>query len=146
MSRRSHTGRLLLHQCETNNEAPILGVDVIVENVEQDLQETKEFELATSARRDYRNRLKRIIKYQEINFLAYVVVGVRNVSEDDQKKRALYYFDRVFKQDIICTSLNIILFLKFLIFKKDLRDGKVMSFNNICKYKDAIIQSYKIAK
>ena len=34
MSRRRHTGRLLPHQRETNNEAPILGADVIVENFE----------------------------------------------------------------------------------------------------------------
>ena len=81
-----------------------------------------------------------------MNFPAYAAVGVRNVSEDDQKNKALYYFDGAFKQDIIYTGLNVTLFLKFLIFKKDLGDGKVMSFNDIRKYKDAIIWGCKIAK
>ena len=146
MPRGNGSGRIYPHQRETNDTVETLGADIEIENYDNDLHETKDLEISNSTRRDYRNRIKRIILYWEANFAEYARVGVRSVSEVDQKDKALYYFDGAFKKDICYTGLNVKMFLKFLMHKKDRVDGKILSFNDIRKYKDAIIWGAKIAK
>ena len=43
---REHSGRILPHQHETNNQAEILGENIVIENFEADLHETKDLELS----------------------------------------------------------------------------------------------------
>ena len=141
---RTH-GRILPHQRETNDTAETLGADLEIENYEADLHQTKDLQISTGTRRDYRNRLRRIIKYWEKEYPEYAAVGVRTVSEEDQKNASLYYFDGWYKQDIVYSGMNVKMFLKFLIEKEDLGDDKILSFNNIQKYKDAVIWGSKTA-
>lgn len=43
---REHSGRILPDQHETNNQAEILGENIVIENFEADLHETKDLELS----------------------------------------------------------------------------------------------------
>ena len=45
---REHSGRILPHQHETNNQAEILGENIVIENFEADLHETKDLELSVT--------------------------------------------------------------------------------------------------
>ena len=121
----------LPHQQETNDTLEILGADIIIKNLEIELYETKDLEISCSIRRDCRKRIKRIILYWEANFEDYARVCIRSVLETDQKDKALYYFNGAFKKDIVYTGFNIKMFLKFLMCKKDCRDQKILSFNDI---------------
>ena len=68
------------------------------------------------------------------------------MSEEDQKDITLYYFDGAYKKDIVYSGMNVKMFLKFLMQKKELGNGKVASFNDIRKYKDAVIWGSKTLK
>ena len=139
-------GRIHPHQRETDNTTHTIGANIQIENFETDLHETKDLEMSKAVRRDYRNRIRRIIEYWEGNLPDYATLGVRNVPIEDQTNITLYYFNGSFKKDIVYSGLNVKMFLKFLIQKKDIGDGKIISFNDIRKYKDAVIWGSKVVK
>ena len=139
-------GRIHPHQRETDNNAETIGENIEIENFETDLHETKSLEISSTTRRDYRNRIRQIIGYWERELPDYVALGVRDVSDEDQKDITLYYFDGAYKKDIVYSGLNVKMFLKFLLQKKELGNGKVASFNDIRKYKDAVIWGSKTVK
>ena len=139
MPRGDGSSCILSHHWETNDTIEILGTDIVIENFKTDLHETKDLEISSSKWQDYRNRIKQIILYWEANFEDYTRVGICSVSEIDQKDKVLYYFNGAFKKDIVYTGFNAKMFLKFLMYKKDCRDQKILLFNGIWKYKDAII-------
>ena len=58
MPRGDGSGRILPHQRETNDTAETLGAGIVIENFEIDLHETKDLEISSLIRRDYRNRIR----------------------------------------------------------------------------------------
>ena len=87
MPRGDGSGRILPHQRETNDTVETLGADIVIENFETDLHETKDLEISSSTRWDYMNRIKRIILYWEANLEDYARISVCSISETDQKDK-----------------------------------------------------------
>lgn len=139
-------GRIHPHQRETDHTKQTIGANIQIENFETNLHKTKDLEMLKAIRQDYRNRIRQIIEYWEGNLPDYATLGVRNDLIEDQTNITLYYFNGAFNKDIVYLGLNMKMFLKFLIQKKDLGDGKIISFNDIQKYKDAVIWGSKIVK
>ena len=100
-------GRILPHQRDTNDEAPVLGSELLaIENYAEDVHETLSLEISDGVRKDYRRRIRKIIEYWKENFGEYHFIGVRQLSEEEINDKTKFYFGR-FKEDIVYTGINI---------------------------------------
>jgi len=135
---RGHGGRIHIHERDVNDQVPIIGETLdLGEDFHESLQGTLSKQMDDRTRRNYRNRLKRMMEFWEKNHPEYYQAGVRDVTEQEMNDPSKYYFKK-FKKEVIYTGLNVKLVLAFLleVHKKD--DGKLKSYDDIRKYKDAI--------
>ena len=101
----------------TNDTAPIIGRDLVVsEEVDHLLSdavhETISRGMNHATRKDYRNRIGRMIVYLKENFAEYYQMGVRDLTAEECGDRTKFYFEK--KQDLIYTGLNVQYFIFFL--------------------------------
>lgn len=137
MARGNRGGRVLPHERNTNNNAPILGADLNIAGYEEAIHETNKFEISDNTRKDYRRRIVRITKHWKEKYPEYHSVGVRDVSPAELQDKTLYYYNR-YKTDLIYTGLNVKFVIKYLLDTKEKEGGKIKAANDVRKYKDAI--------
>jgi hypothetical protein len=64
-------------------------------------------------------------------------VGVQEVSEDDQNDRSKFYFQKC-KFDLVCSGISADCVLHFLMQNDTKANGKVKSFQDMRKHRDAM--------
>lgn len=91
MSRASSSGRIYVHQRDTN-DVPLLGEGIdIGDEYETNLHETIKLGMDDKTRRNYRNRILEMAKYWESAHPQYYEIGTHEVSEDDLKNPSLFF-------------------------------------------------------
>ena len=89
-------------QRNTNDAAPILGnslLPVVDDSVSNALHDTLTQAMNDGTRRNYRNRIARVIKYLEENFKDYYQIGVRTLTPEEVGDKTRYHFGH--KEDLI---------------------------------------------
>ena len=147
MSSRRHTGgRLFPHQRETNDGAAILGSDLaasIGEQFHEAVQETIALGMNPKTRKDYRNRISRIIKYFKEFLPDYYRIGVRQLPDEEIAETTRYMFGE--KEDLIYTGINAQFIVVFLSSTDKRADGKLKSYEDVRKYRDSVLWGAKVS-
>jgi len=143
---RHRGGRILPHQRDTNDVAPLLGANLDLQNDEFERQsnEIAELAMANKTRRDYRCRIMRIANFWKKINPEYYAIGVIKVSESDLENPSKFYFGQ-YKEDLVYTGLNVVMVKQHLMSTMKKENGKVKSLQDVRKYKDTIIWGAKIA-
>ena len=82
-SSRQQGGRIRPQQRETNDSIPKLGADLPPpEGLLLKVNETKKHSMKDTCRRDYRNRIKKIIDFWKVEDPQYYEIGVGDVPTD----------------------------------------------------------------
>ena len=137
-------GRIRPEQRDTDDSVPILGTTLEAPiDLSTGYMNTMKLDMTDTCRKDYRNRIKRMIKYWRENCADYYQVGVRTVSQEYLGVERYYYYNR-FTEDIIYQGLNVQYVLHFLFKTKYKQNGKLKSMEDVRKYKDAIMWGAKI--
>lgn len=130
-----------------DDSIPLLGQSIQIADeggrLSDAIHDTVSQGMSNDTRRNYRNRLDRIIKYWKEHINEYYVIGVREVSEEEQRDRSKYYFGK--KQDLVYRGLNVDFVICFLSETNKRGDGKFKSFDDLRKYRDAILWGAKMA-
>jgi hypothetical protein len=108
-------------------------------NLPAKYNETTQFAMSNKCRRNYRQRLARIIRFWKAEDPEYYAVGVQKVAADDLNDATKYFFSGHFTEDLIYAGLNEQFVLHFLVSTKEKENGKLKSVEDIRKYKDAIM-------
>jgi hypothetical protein len=140
----SHSGRIRPHQRDTDDAAPVLGSALAApEGFLEKFNETNEKSMSTACRKNYRQRLARIITFWKESSPDYYAVGVREISEELGKDPTRFYYGR--KQDLVYSGMNMQFFLYFLLETKRKANGKYKSLEDLRKYKDCVMWGAKMA-
>jgi len=103
-------GRILLHQRDTHDVAPLLGANLDLQNDEFERQSNQiaEFAMANKTRRDYHCRTIRIANFgKKINPECDAIIVI-NVSESDLENPSKFYVGH-YKEDLVYTCLNVVM-------------------------------------
>ena len=114
-SRGRGNGRVLPHQRRTNDTVPIIGsalVPAVDDMVSNAVHETISQGMNLATRRNYRNRIARIIKHLQQYFPEYYEMGVRELTTEEISDRARYHFDNT--EDLIYSGFNVQFLIYFL--------------------------------
>jgi hypothetical protein len=139
-------GRRYVHDRNTNDSIPIIGASLSVpSDLKDKYNETTSNDMGNDCRNAYRLRINRIIKYWEDddNCTDYYKVGVTDVSTEDQNDVTKYFYNGKYKKDIVDEGLNSDYALYFLVNSKRKDGGKLKSWDDLRKYKDAIMWGAK---
>jgi hypothetical protein len=147
---RPQSGRIHVQNRTTDDSAPILGSDLVVGDdraaealLEDALHETISKGMTQQTRKNYRSRIERIIRYLDVSVPSYYAVGVRKITEEEKGDRSKYYFDRT--EDLIYSGFNVKFFLFFLASEEVNKDGKLVGYDQLRKFRDAVLWGSKIA-
>ena len=82
------TGRILPHQRDTDDAAPIIGaaLDDIGDEYRERYVATLRLGMDDKTRKNYRSRIVRICKYWREKYPAYSAEGVRRISEEEARR------------------------------------------------------------
>jgi hypothetical protein len=104
---------------ETNDQAETVGADIAEPaDLAAAYNETVRVSMADKCRRNYRQRIARIILFWKTNDPDYYHIRVQSVSECDLADPTKYYFGK-FKEDLVYEGLNEVFVLHFLVSKKN---------------------------
>ena len=137
MARGKQTGRILPHQRDTNDVAPIIngGTAIDAEHAAAILH-TQAKEMEDKTCKEHRRRIRHLYTWWHDNYIDYFENGTCALSDDEKKD--LVRFHHTNDRDIIYEGLNVNLVLAFLVTKKIKANGKMSSVSDISKYNDAI--------
>jgi hypothetical protein len=141
----NRTGQICSHQRPTDYYVPILGQNLsdIGEDYEDALHGTVRRGMDDKCCKDYRCRQLRIAEFWKKNCPQYYKVRVQEVAEDDLNDRTKFYFQR-YKFDLKYSGIDVNYVLHFLMQNDTKADGKLKSFQDIQKYRDAILLGSKV--
>ena len=141
-------GRIHPHERDTDDDAPILGEGAL------DLDTNEEFcsryhesiraTMDDKARKDYRCRIQRIVKFWEAECVDYCKIGTRCISQTELQDVTKFHFNR-YKHDLVYKGLNVKYVLHFLMATKLKPNGKIKGHQDVRKYKDAIMWGANVA-
>ncbi|KAL7553258.1 hypothetical protein ACHAWF_016513 [Thalassiosira exigua] len=148
MSRRDiQTGQILVLEKTVDDTTPIInaGADINSEHkndiniTEQTQTQRKKNNIKT--RREYRNRINRVISFWRDSYPDYFQHGTRELNEEEKNDPVKFHFKN--DRDIVYSGLNVGMVKSFLSVKKKKKveaDGTVIlaSSSDIKKYDDAI--------
>ena len=140
-------GRIHPHQRNTDDAGDIVGANLeLPEDFKAKFQETIKHDITDKCRADYRNRLKRIMKFWKEETPDMYAVGVVDVSELDQHDVSKHFFKGKYKLDLQYTGLNVDYVIYFMTKSKTKGTGKLKTLGDLRKYKDAIMWGSKVAE
>ena len=86
----------------------IIGDDIEIEDVHtNDIIETEQSAMEDKTRREYRNRIKRIIKWIKRKYPTYYEEGIRIRILDDEEKKDIVKFHHTNTHDLVYAGLNV---------------------------------------
>jgi hypothetical protein len=139
-------GRIRPEHRLTNNDVAILGSDLTLPvELAGMYHETKKYAMSYSCRRNYRCRLRRVAQFWKDNDPEYYEIGVVAVSEEDRNDPSKYFFDGDFKTDLKYEGMNVQFVIHFFAKRKKKTGGKLRSWDDMRKFKDAILWGAKMA-
>ena len=140
-------GRIRPHQRDTDDTAPTIGAELeLPEGLDQALNQTTKHDIDDACRKNYRQRLTRIINFwQAANDPDYYQLGVRDVSEEDLEDESLFYFNK-YNRDIMYQGMRTEFVTHFLVKNTFKDNNKLKSEQDLRTYKDAIMWGAKTAK
>jgi hypothetical protein len=142
---RQRGGRIRSHERETNDNAVILGADLVVQEEHlTSFRNTENQDIALSVKRNYRNRLMHIYKFWKKEYPQYYAIGVRELTEEDLQSEDVFYHKC--KHDLVYVGLNVQMVKTLLAHKKVKQNGKASSHVQLRKYNDAIIYGSKCTR
>ena len=137
-------GRIYLHNRQVDNEAVVIGSHLeFGSSFKDQLNETMSHGLKDDTRRNYRQRIASIIRYLETHHPEYYDLGTREVTTEELHDKSKYYFGS-FGRDLVYSGLNVNHMIAFLMHVKIKPNGKLLSYTNVRKFKDAILWGAKI--
>lgn len=95
-------------------------------------------------KRNYRNRIQRIILFWKEEFPTYYNDGVRKNTSKEMADPKLFFYNK-YSEDIVYETLNVNLVLEFLgsakykVNQDGTTDGKTVGYDNLRKYRDALV-------
>jgi hypothetical protein len=95
-------------------------------------------------RKDCRRRQQQIAEFWKKNCPHCYKVGVQEVSEEDLSDRTKFYFQR-YKFDLKYSGINVDYVLHFLMQNDTKANGKLKSFQDMRKHRDAMLWGAKVA-
>ena len=141
-STKKKSGRIHVSDRTVDDKTKIIGDDIEIEDVHtNDIIETEQSAMEDKTRREYRNRIKRIIKWIKRKYPTYYEEGIRIL--DDEEKKDIVPFHHTNTHDLVYAGLNVKVIKAYLSEKKKKKvatDGTVTlsSVSDIKKYDDAI--------
>jgi hypothetical protein len=145
-SSRGGTGRIRSHQRPTDNSVPILGENLSDkgEDYENALHDTVRRGMDDKCHKDCRRRQQRIAEFWKKNCPHCYEVGVQEVSAEDLNDRTKFYF-QPYKFDLKYSGINVDCVLHFLMQNDTKANGKLKSFQDTRKHRDAMLWGAKVA-
>src|SRR5210317_1439481 len=142
---------------EGENEASAIIIgeeleDELPDEYESGLQKTLSHEKKEATSRGYRNRIKNMISYWKTtdHCKAYYEQGVRQNTQEEMSRPLMWFFKGKYKEDLKYSGLNANFVLDFLnnqkILKRGENKGKFRSFDDMRKYRDAILDGAEIRR
>ena len=140
-------GRIYPHEREADDGTPLLGENIqdLGAAFQKNYNETVALSLEDRTRKDYRRRLTRIADFWEANYPDYYSLGVRQVDQDEGCDPTKFFYNSLYQRDLIYKGLNVKFVVGFLMANEKKENGKLKSFTDIRKYKDAILWGSSIA-
>ena len=145
------SGRIHPSQCNTDNETPILGQDIAIQNRHNDaIISTEKSSMTDKCRKDYRGRIKEMIEWIRVNYRRYYSTGTKLLTAEEKADKVLFHHNN--DRDLVYSGLNVEIIKAFLSVKKvraRTDDGEIKllhSFSHIRKYDDAIKWAAGLAK
>ena len=125
-------GHIHVHQRDTDDITNKLGSDIdLPDDLATKYIATSKMAMTLNCRRNYGQRIARIIKFWKEHDKDYYAVGVEKVTEEDLHDQSKYYFDGWFKYDIIYSGLNEQFVLHYLVSNKLKENGKFKSVGDL---------------
>ena len=123
MPRSHRTGRIRAVDRDADDDVEILGADVAVNEDHLDaVRETTSNKIDEGTKRNYRNRLKKMMTFWEKNYPDYHAAGVRALTEEDLANPDVYWWKN--KGDLVYTGLNVKFVLAHMAVEKKKESGK----------------------
>lgn len=145
--RNRSAGRVHINERDYDDTIPIVGGNIEVEDVDGTLSDaihaTISMGMSEGTRRNYRNRIAKIIAHWKDKFPTYYDVGVCSVTEEHRNDRTKYFFNKT--EDIVYEGMNVKYVIGFLASTDKRGDGKLKSFDDLRKYRDAVLWGAKIS-
>ena len=143
-TRNNRAGRIHPHQRNTDDSAPLLGADIpLPASYNEGYTNTVRHTMSDNCRKDYRCRLMRIAKFWKTDCPSYYEMAVREVTQEELEDPNLFFFGR-YKLDLRYKGLMYQWVIHFLCSIKLKKDGKLRSWGDMRKYKDAIMWGAQI--
>jgi len=138
--------RILPHQRDTDDLAPLLGADLDLRNDEFERQSNENCRVGNrkQTRRDHRCRIIKITNFWKENCPECLAVGVIQVSNSDLAHPTKFFKNR-YKEDLVCAGLNVSMIKQHLMSTMKKVNQKVKSLQDVHKQKDAIYWGAKAA-
>lgn len=144
MPRGGSRGRICPHERDTNNDAPILGADIEVQDQHSSsVRETERHDATVKVKREHRNRIKQVYEFWKTEYPEYFSVGVTELTEAELGDEDKFWWKN--KHDLVYEGMNVKMVTAFLASKKEKSNGKKSSYDNLRKYHDAILYGAKQA-
>lgn len=135
-------GRIRPHERDTNDDVPIIGATIAInEDHRLSVQATEGHDRKLKTKEGYRNRIKHIYEFLQEKYPDYCDAGGVVVVLDTSN-----VFHHKNTYDLKYEGMNVEFVKVFLGQKKNKANGKLQSFNNIRKYRDAILWGAECAK
>lgn len=96
-----------------------------------------------ATRKNYRNRIEKIILYARKNFEGYSSVGIRVLTPEEISDRTKFYFGK--QEDLVYSRFNVEVLLFFYSDSDRRADGKLKSHDDLRKYRDCLLWGAKMA-
>ena len=138
MSRPHRAGRIRAVDRDADDNVEILGANVAVNDDHLDaVRETTSNKIDNQTKRNYRNRLKKMMDFWQNTYPEYYAEGVRVLTEEDLSNPDIYWWKNT--RDVVYTGLNVKFVLAHMAVEKKKEGGKTTSFSHIRKIIDAIL-------
>ena len=138
MSRAHRSGRIRAVDRDADDDVDILGDDVSVNEEHLNaVRETTGNKLNTETKRNYRNRLNKMMSFWQREYPEYYAKGVRDLQPEDLANPDIFWWKN--RRDLVYTGLNVKFVLAHMAVEKTKDTGKTSSFSNIRKINDAVL-------
>ncbi|KAL3800306.1 hypothetical protein HJC23_003602 [Cyclotella cryptica] len=142
-ARRGGGGRILVHQRTVDDQTQTIGGDIVIKDEHTEgIIETEHQSMEDKTRREYRNRIMRIIDWLRVNYPSYFEEGTRLLSEEEKQDKV--FFAHQTHRDLCYSGINVKVIKAFLSEKKKKKVDPITqkvtlaSVSDVKKYDDAI--------
>ena len=131
-----------VQQASLQNEEAV-DRELVPQHVMEEINETEKYQMSDHCRRDYRNRIRRIILFWKANANQdYIATAIREVPTAEYENESNYFFPSPQKRyalDIVYSKMSYEWYKFFLTDAQKLDNGNLASPTHIRKFRDAVL-------